>query len=185
MSTSGNSTETYRPEWDEVRASLRRRLVARMDRSEGTELDDLVQEGCVRLLRVLRRERVQDLEEMISVIAQRTFTDYLRRRYRNERIWEPLEESHGELALPPLADPDFGDLIDRVEFVVQELFVRESRSECAQLAQAWFSRSNWKEVADQMGAAHTLVRKRWSRCLEFVRKKLADDPDFARLLGRG
>ena len=173
-------------DWELVRESLRRRFAGRLDSAELSEMDDLVQEGCVRLLRVSRRERIEDLEALVTVVARRTFRDFLRRRYRHERLWNPLDDSHGEIPdSSGAADPGFGDLIDRIEFMVTELFAREDRAECGQLARAWFARKNWRELAAELGLSHASVRKRWSRCLELPRKVLGADPDFERLFRRG
>ena len=173
-------------DWELVRESLRRRFAGRLDRAELTEMDDLVQEGCVRMLRVSRREPIENLEALVSVVARRTFRDFLRRRYRHERLWNPLDDSHVELPdSGAAADPGFGDLVDRIEFMVLELFVREERPECEQLARAWFARKNWSKLAKELGMSHASVRKRWSRCLDLPRKVLRADPDFECLFRRG
>lgn len=174
-------------DWNAARVSLRRRLAGRLDPAEIGELDDLVQEGCVRLLRASRREPIGDLEAMISVIAGRTFRDWLRRRYRHERLCRPLE-SVPEIEAESQLDPRYGDLIDRIEFMVMELFRREERPDCAELAQSWFAGRNWKQLAAGLGLSHAGVRKRWSRCLELPRRIFGADPALAsvfRSLGDG
>lgn len=170
-------------DWNGVRASLRRRLAGRLDPAEAHELDDLIQEGCVRLLRASRREAIGDVEAMTSVIANRTFRDWLRRRTRHERLWQPLEGAP-DLAMDPPSDARYGDLLERIEFMVLETFHREERQDCAELARGWFAERNWKELADRLGLTHAAVRKRWSRCLELPRRLLGADPDFAPLFRR-
>jgi RNA polymerase sigma factor (sigma-70 family) len=169
-------------DWQTVRSALRRHFGPKLDSADAHELDDLIQEGCVRLLRAARREPVEDLQGLITVIARRTFQDWLRRRYRNERLWKPLEASD-ELAIPPAVDPRFGDLVERIEFMVLEVFQREARPECEKLARGWFSRRSWKELADELGLSHAAVRKRWSRCLELPRRVLAANPVLRPLFG--
>ena len=181
-STPGPSTI----DWEQVQVSLRRRLAGRLDPSEHTELDDLVQESCIRLLRVSRRERIEDIEALVSVVARRTFRDFLRRRYRHERLWSVLDEEHGDVADPgEVVDSSFGDLIDRIEFVVLEIFASDDRQECRDLARAWFVRKNWKALAEELGLSHASVRKRWSRCLELPRKIFRGDPDLRHLFREG
>lgn len=180
--TSGHSkSPSATIDWDEVRISLRRRLIGQLDASERSELEDLIQEGCVRLLRASRREPIQDLEGLISVIAKRTFGDHLRRRYRHDRLLRPLDEGHADAVAIPGPDSRFGDLVDRIEFMVAGIFEREGRTECGELARGWFARRSWKEIAEELGLTHASVRKRWSRCLELPRRYFTDDPDLARL----
>lgn len=170
-------------EWDAVRLSLRRRLGGRLDPAEAAELDDLVQEGCVRLLRAARREQIDDLEAMTAVIAQRTFRDWLRRRYRHERLWRPLEDAPEPATSVPV-DPRYGDLIERIEFLVLEIFRREGKEQCLELARGWFSGRNWRQLAERIGISHASARKRWSRCLELPRRELGSDPAYAPLFKR-
>ena len=170
-------------DWAAVRASLRRRLAGQLDPGEAHELEDLIQEGCVRLLRASRREPVEDLEAMTAVIARRTFRDWLRRRYRHERLWRPLDEVP-EVAAASAENSRFGDLVERIEFMVMELFRREDRTQCLELARAWFEGRSWKQLAEHLGASHASVRKRWSRCLELPKRLLGEDRDFGPLLRR-
>jgi DNA-directed RNA polymerase specialized sigma24 family protein len=173
-------------DWEQVQDSLRRHLAGRLDHSELTELDDLVQESCIRLLRVSRRERVENLEALVSVVARRTFTDYLRRRYRNERLWTTLDDGHVDIPdTRGAAHARFGDLIERIEFIVLEVFARDDRPECRKLARAWFASRNWKDLAEELDLSHASVRKRWSRCLELPRKIFRADPEFGHLFRRG
>ena len=169
-------------DWDSIRSSLRGRFIGLIDQDEFGEIDDLVQEGSVRLLRASRREAIDDVDAMIGVIARRTFDDHLRRRYRHRRLWKPLEDEHLEKA-PASADPRFGDLIDRIEFMVTQIFEREGRDECGRLARGWFAGRNWKELAEELGLSHSSIRKRWSRCLEHPRRLFRADPDFCDLFG--
>lgn len=165
-------------DWDTVRASLRRRIVGQLDPNEHSELEDLVQEGCVRLLRASRRDRIDDMEALVSVIARRTFSDYLRRRYRNERVWRPLDDEVADRVGTPGPDSRFGDMVDRVEFMVLQVFEGEGRTDCRDLARAWFECRSWKDLAGELDLAPAAVRKRWSRCLELPRRHFATDPDL-------
>lgn len=171
-------------DWNAARAAIRRRLAGQLDPAETHELDDLVQEGCVRLLRASRREAVQDLDAMAAVIARRTFRDWLRRRYRHERLQRPLDDAP-EITSHSPGEARYGDLIERIEFLVIEIFRREERRECVELARGWFEGRNWKQLADRLELSHAGVRKRWSRCLELPRRIFGADPDYASLFRRG
>ncbi|RKZ12431.1 hypothetical protein DRQ53_04795 [bacterium] len=184
MSSLQSSPDPPPIDWEMVRESFRLRLSGRLDHAELTELDDLVQEGCVRLLRASRRERIEDIEALVTVLARRTFQDFLRRRYRHERLTNPLDDSHSEIPdAQKGGGAGFGDMVDRIEFIVLELFAREGRAECEHLARAWFRRRNWRQLATELGLSHASVRKRWSRCLELPRKIFRADPDLKHLFG--
>lgn len=172
-------------DWDQVRSQMRRRLVGRMDASDRSELDDLVQEGCIRLLRAIRREAINDLEAFITVLTDRTFKDFLRRRYRNERL---LSFGHDEAPEPidprGIKDQLAVDLLERIEFVVVGIFETEDRSECAELARHWFAARDWKWVSERMDRGHDAIRKQWSRCLEVPKRVLGQDPFYRHLFQR-
>jgi len=170
--------------WEQIHNQVHRRLVGRLDAADRSELDDLVQEGCIRVLRAQRRETIDNLEALITVIADRTFKDFLRRRYRNQRLMKPWEEDLPELADPRgIKDHLTVDLLERIEFVVVGIFTREDRDECAELARHWFAARDWKWVSEQLGRSHDAVRKQWSRCLDLPRRVLAADPFYRHLFG--
>jgi DNA-directed RNA polymerase specialized sigma24 family protein len=172
-------------DWDEVRSRMRRRLVGRLDAADRSELDDLIQEGCIRLLRALRREKIDDLEAFITVLIDRTFTDFLRRRYRNRRLLSFSGDDAPEPVDPKgIKDHLSVDLLERIEFVVVGIFESEDRAECAELARHWFAARDWKWVAEQLDRGHDAIRKQWSRCLEVPRRVLGRDPFYRHLFSR-
>ncbi len=172
-------------DWD----ATRRQLAAVLGRLAGSvnapQLDDLTQEACIRLLRAMRRGGVREPEGMLVTVARRTWIDHLRRRRRQRQRFVAMPEH-----LDPPADTDeplradLGDLAERLELVVQEVFVREGADACLTLAHAYFAAQDWKQVAAAAGDGYDAVRKRWSRCLVLVRRALAADPDFADLIDR-
>lgn len=179
MSAMPSDADSPHFSWEEIHSQLRRRLVGRLDASDRSELDDLVQEGCIRLLRAQRREKIDDLEALITVIADRTFKDLLRRRYRNRRIMSFMDE-HSPEAVDPrgVKDQLAVELLERIEFVVVEIFRDEDRIDCADLARHWFAARDWKSVSEQLGRSHSAVRKQWSRCLDLPRRILSEDPFY-------
>ena len=169
-------------DWQRVRHRLRRVLLGRLDSSDMGELDDLVQEGCIRLLRALRRESIDDTEALATVIADRTFKDFLRRRYRNRRILSRFDDTEHDFAdQKEIHDQLMVDMLERLEFVIVELFATEGRNECAEMARHWFALKDWKQLATRLDQSHAAVRKRWSRCLELPKERLAADPEYRHL----
>jgi RNA polymerase sigma factor (sigma-70 family) len=154
--------------WSEATAFLRRRLGYELPSSARHELEDLVQESLVRLLRAVRREPVENLEALMTEIARRTAIDRLRRHTR----WSLILSSEPP-DLDQVADPspsrEIGDPVERLQFVVLEFFTaREAR--CRELATAYFAEQDWKQVAARVGRSHDAIRKQWSRCVELLRE---------------
>jgi RNA polymerase sigma factor (sigma-70 family) len=160
--------------WDRARDFVRRRLSFELPAPAHGLLDDLTQECLVRLLRVVRRERVDNLEALLTVLARRTAVDALRRRSR----WRALiteDETAIALAADPHARADEpGDPLERLRFVVVEYFVAHD-ARCRELAVAYFAGRDWKAVAVASGRSHDLIRKQWSRCLELLRAAARDE----------
>jgi len=175
-SISGTSTPPVEAEirWDEACAFVRRRLAFELPTSSRGLIDDLVQECMVRMLRFVRRERVENLEALLTQVARRTAIDALRRRTR----WSALVTADDD-ALALLPDPNArtdepGDPLERLEFVVVEFFTaRDAR--CRELAVAFFAGDDWKAVALAEGRSHDVIRKQWSRCLGILREVARDE----------
>jgi RNA polymerase sigma factor (sigma-70 family) len=170
-------------DWNAARRFLRRRLELEVSGTERQELDDLVQEACVNLLRAVRRESARDLEGLMTVIARRTHTDFVRRRIRARRTLAPAGLDGIDAADPRSPHDDLvGELHRRLELIVLELFQRHGAGDCQALARAYFAEHDWAQVARELGMSHEAVRKRWSRCLEVPRRELAADPQLRRVL---
>jgi DNA-directed RNA polymerase specialized sigma24 family protein len=162
-------------QWDEASAFLRRRLGYEVPASSRGQIDDLVQECLVRLLRVVRREPVENLEALMTEIARRTAIDCMRRRTRWKAIVEPEGPGFAELPDPRARADEIGDPVERLHFVVLEFFtIREAP--CRDLAAAFFTEQDWKAVAAARGRSHDAVRKQWSRCLGILRDAAREDP---------
>jgi RNA polymerase sigma factor (sigma-70 family) len=160
--------------WDEASAFARRRLEYELPSWARGQVDDLVQETMVRLLRAVRREPVENLEALMTEIARRTAIDCLRRRSRWSIV---LCEEAGDIEAvpdPAARGPRLGDPLERMRFVVLEFFAaREAR--CRDLAVAYFAEQDWKAVAAAEGRSHEAVRKQWSRCLGMLRQAARDE----------
>ena len=184
---SGDRTrERAAPEldWTQVRAVLRRHLHEQLPSGDRDSLEDLVQEALVRLLRVRRREPIANLDALLHTLTRRTCIDFLRRKRR----WTLLIDAGGvdvtELPGPARSAPwAMGDGGERIEFVVGALFEREGHHECGSLAQEFFSERDWSVVARERNLSAAAVRKRWSRCLDTLRRAVRADPWLSNLFG--
>jgi DNA-directed RNA polymerase specialized sigma24 family protein len=160
--------------WDRAREFIRRRLTLELSTSSLAQLDDLTQECLVRLLRFVRRERVVNLEALLTQLARRTAIDGLRRRLRWRALVTNDEDAVAGAADPAARVEEPGDPLERLHFVVVEYFTaRDAR--CRELAAAYFAGDDWKAVASAMGRSHDVIRKQWSRCLERLRAAARDE----------
>jgi RNA polymerase sigma factor (sigma-70 family) len=170
-----------RSQWQRLRTRLRQEL-RRQVQTDPETLEDLVQEACVRLLRALRQQPQIEPDAYVKVIAHRTGSDHLRGLYRQRRLVEAAQAGAVESALPQHTEPWKGEVLERLEFLICELFEQSGDSECKELSRAWFEERNWREIAEQSGAEHATVRKRWSRCLKKAQERLAADGAWSALL---
>lgn len=175
--------DTVGIDWTLARDFLRRYVSLNLGAGEQSHLDDLVQEACVRLLRATRREPPRDLEPLCATIARRTWKDFVKRRIRARAVFADIDAAEVERADPhSLRDPLLGDVLQRLEQIVLEVFRRQGAAECAELARAYFAAHDWAEVARRRGTSHAAVRKRWSRCVELPRRAIAADSQLRRLV---
>lgn len=169
-------------DWDEARRFLARAMSQHAGAGD-SYIDDLVQEACVRLLRAQRRGPVTDLEALMRAVARGAWVDHIRRRTRarlyTEQFGRELETESS------LNDPELGDLVDRLELVVQEMLDREGATDCKQLALEYFESRDWRVVSERLGLSYSAARKRWSRCVVRLRAAFARHPDFGHLVGGG
>jgi len=171
---SAASTQEKLIRWGEASAFVRRRLQYELPSSSHGLIDDLVQECMVRMLRYVRRERVQNLDALLTEVARRTAIDALRRRTR----WSALVTSDDEV-VATLPDPharadEPGDPLERLQFVVVEYFTQRD-ARCRELAVSFFAGDDWKAVALAERRSHDVIRKQWSRCLGLLRQAAHDE----------
>lgn len=132
--------------------------------------EDLAQEALVRLYRMNVRAPVRTLEAVANTIADSVVLDHLRcqkRRAAFLRRWALNIDARGELDA-------LGDPMDRIYFVVIAFF-RKAKAPCADLAEHYFSKVEWKELAERRGRTPAEVRKQWSRCTDRLRRAFGDD----------
>jgi DNA-directed RNA polymerase specialized sigma24 family protein len=170
-------------DWDAVRLGLRRAIGGLASGADAAVVDDLVQEACVRFLRVSRRETVREPDALLATLARRTWYDHLRRTVRTRERFQDLGDRELDVAGPaPAWEAALGDPAERLALVVQEIFTRRGASACLDLLQHFLAATSWQNLATRQGVAYTALRKRWSRCLAVARTELAADTELSRWL---
>lgn len=178
-------------DWRAVRTLIRDRLLALSQPDERVDVDDLVQESCIRLLRATSAEASHNVGGLATVVARRTWVDYIRRKTRNRRFLVAtdaidIERSAADAdpSTPCPGETHLGSLRDRIELIVQEIFHERGAEGCLELARAYFDERDWTVVSKELGASYATVRKRWSRCVATLREIMAQDPVFRELFAR-
>lgn len=172
--------DTVALDWDAIRLSLRRAIGGLASGADAAMVDDLVQEACVRFLRVSRREAVREPEALLATLARRTWYDHLRRTVRTRERFQDLGDKELDLAGPaPEWEAALGDPAERLAQVVQEIFMGRGASECLDLLRHFLAATSWQQLATRQGVAYPALRKRWSRCLVLVRTELAADTELS------
>ncbi len=170
-------------DWDDVRHKLRRLVRGLAGDTDAAVVDDLVQETCVRLLRVTRREQVREPEALLATLARRTWYDHLRRLVRTRERFQTMGDDGFDAADPAAPwDADLGDPAERLALAVQEIFVSQDATTCLDLLQHYLAAASWQLLATREGVPYTAIRKRWSRCLSLARAQLVADPDLSQWL---
>lgn len=167
----------YQIDWDAARTTMRRAIARQLGSVEPSDLEDLVQEASIRLLRTVRNEGVRNLGALINVVATRTAVDHVRIRVRWRRLFQLLGDEAVEWQRPASAPENpLGDPEERLELIVIEVF-QKHRTSCVELARAFFCCRDWITVARDLRLSHDTVRGRWARCLALLRKLCREDPE--------
>ena len=170
-------------DWEAIRLGLRRAIGGLAGGADAALVDDLVQEACVRFLRVSRREAVREPEALLATLARRTWYDHLRRTVRTRERFQDLGDKELDLAgSVPAWEAALGDPAERLALAVQEIFIGRGAAECLDLLRHFLAATSWQDLAARQGVAYAALRKRWSRCLVVVRTELAADAQLARWL---
>jgi len=170
--TSAGADDRAAPDWAAAAVFLRMRLRRSLPRVQAADIEDLVQEALIDLVRAHRHEPIRNLEALLVTLARRKAVDLVRRRERWRRIVQPMPEE-GENGLADRVRDT--DPAARLAFLAVQFFAREG-SPCESLARAYLAGHDWSEVAASEGLAEAAVRKRWSRCVAHLRRTLAHAP---------
>lgn len=180
MLGSAESPDCSAVDWSAARHTLRRLIGGLEGTADPVLVDDLVQEGCVRLLRVSRRGPIREMEALLVVLARRTWYDHLRRLTRTRERFQSLGDDHDRVvAASPAADPRLGDPAERLALAIQEIFADRDAHECLELLRHFLASAGWQHLAAREGVAYAALRKRWSRCLAVARAELTADADLS------
>lgn len=173
MTTNDGSSQDdslARVDWKKAEATMRRVITANVGNAGRDDIDDLVQESQVGLMRTVQRGEVENVEAMAVTIAKRKAINWIR---RPKRVYEDLNSGPGEIAAPT-EDRD-GLAPEEIQFYVRELILCLSLV-CKELFESWFRSLNLADVARELGVSHANARQRKGRCVNSLRDVLlADD----------
>ena len=164
-------------EWDEAVVFLKRLLQKRLGASAPSDIDDLAQEAAIDFLRALRRTGAEKPKALMTTIANRAAIDFIDRRRRWSILVTPLGDNEPNIPGKGNDPSVFGDMEQRVQFIVLEYF-RQQESQCLELAKAFFDEHDWETVAKTKRLKTAAIRKRWSRCVDRLRKEARTHPDL-------
>jgi RNA polymerase sigma-70 factor (ECF subfamily) len=153
-------------------ALLRRRLLQR-GRSNRKDIDELIQEGFLRLCRYQREQNapVRDPVGFLVDVVEKVHIDHLRRAARTQRIFsdQPVEEFDCvDTASSAEQDAEAHELIERIE---RSLAVANPRTREAFLLHR-FEGMSYAEIAKQLGISTRAVTNHIAKALLLVDNEL-------------
>lgn len=161
-------------DWQDLRASIRRRVGYLLRGWTAEELEDVTQDVAFKFLRFLDRSGPpENLEGLLTVIARRTAVERIRARARRPAHQLMAEDS----AVTPdeAARHELAELEDQVAwraFQVIEFF-RAHHAPCLELAEARGRGVDLKRLAEETRQSHPALLQRWSRCMRRLRAAIA------------
>ena len=153
-------------------AALRRRLIQR-GRSRGADLDDLIQEGCLRLC-LYERDRktpVRDRVAFLVDVVEKVNIDHLRRATLTRRIFsdQPIESIDCvDTAGLPEQEAEAHELIERVE---RSLAAANPRTREAFLLHR-FSGMSYAQIAQRFNISTRAVTNHIAKALILIDNEL-------------
>jgi len=158
-------------DWETARRFVRD-VVARALRGRAPdEIEDVTQQALIGVYRAVQRSRIQNLEAFMVTVANRQSLSFLRRMKVVSKHTDAVAAEVAGVGAPTSRNDV--DLIAWIRFLVAEALGRGS--ECHELALAHFAGRSWKELAAERGTGHAALRKRWSRCVQTLKERIADD----------
>lgn len=168
--------QTLDIDWDTTRTRMKLAFSGHVHFEDRSLVDDLTQEGLVRILRASRTTQIENLDAFLNTVVRRVWIDHVRRRASWRRIFDPLEDgTERDAAAPPTAaEPESGTPVSRTRFLVMEFF-RTRKSACLPLASEYFHELDWNQVAERLGRSHAAIRQQWKRCVDALRTAVSVD----------
>jgi RNA polymerase sigma-70 factor (ECF subfamily) len=153
-------------------AFLRRRLLQR-GRSSRTDIDDLIQEGFLRLCRYQQQQKapVRDPVAFLVDVVEKVHIDRVRRATLTRRIFsdQPFEEVDCvDTASSPEQDAEAHELIERIE---RTLAVANPRTREAFLLHR-FDGMSYAEIAKKLGVSTQAVTNHIAKALLLIDNEL-------------
>jgi len=153
-------------------AALRRRLIRR-GRSSPRDLDDLIQEGCLRLCLYEKEQKapVRDPLAFLVDVVEKVHIDHLRRATLTRRIFsdQPFEEVDCvDTASLPEQDAEAYELIERIE---RSLAAANPRTREAFLLHR-FDGVSYAEIAERLSISTRAVTKHIAKALILIDNEL-------------
>jgi RNA polymerase sigma factor (sigma-70 family) len=153
-------------------AALRRRLIQR-GRSRGADLEDLIQEGCLRLClyEQERKSRVRDPVAFLVNVVEKVHIDRVRRAALTRRIFsdQPVEEVDCvDMGALPEQQAEAHELIERLE---RSLVAANPRTREAFLLHR-FDGMSYEEIARRFNISTRAVTKHIAKALILIDNEL-------------
>ena len=163
-------------DWEEARALMKRVIASNVKgRTSSDELEDLVQEASVGLMRAVCRGHIDNMEAMQVTIAKRIAINRIRRLRHINSIDSAADTNQTMERIPDSAgDEEASFEPGELQFYVREV-LRSIDAGCRSLFEHWLECLNMRVTAERMGIAHAAARQRWVRCIARARELLRSD----------
>ena len=161
-------------DWQEVRASIRRRLHFHLQGWSPEEIEDATQDVVVKLLLFLERAGApESLDGLLTVIARRTSASRIRDRSRRGRHLPVRDET--ELAADEAGERELAEVEEQVQWKALQVitYFRRAQAPCLELAEARANGVELKDLAARTNRSHAALLQRWSRCMRRLRDAIA------------
>ncbi len=165
------------PRWDALRHLAHRRVIAKLGDAADPKIEDLVSECLRRVWHCMRREVVANPEGLVTDIAHKIAYSHIKRRARERRIFEAIDDDVLSVPEPERRASEFCEAFELSMFMVRETVRRIDAAELP-LLDARRRGASHEETATELGIQPAAARKRWSRLQRRLRAELAGDPDF-------
>jgi hypothetical protein len=163
-------------DWGRSRALLSTQIRAQLGRCDEMLLGDLAHEGLIILLRLARREGVDDLDRQVKTVARSVATNEIRRRKRRRSRRADWDQNLEHIVrLPESETGEWDDSLRELWFLLLEFF-RVHHASCHSLAMTYAELGDWKAAGERLGLGFEAVRRQWSSCAGLFRAELRRDP---------
>ncbi len=164
-------------DWAWARRFIRDVVARTLRGRDPAEIEDVTQQALIGVYRSMDTQAIENHEAFMTTVAKRQALSFLRHSKVVSKYTSPLTEHESATASARPAN-DL-DAIAWVRFLVAEALGRGT--ECHRLAEAYFAKRTWKDVATELDSTHAALRQRWSRCLSTLRTRIDRDDELTML----